>query len=1428
MATIFFEADFNGVKALNKFQSFINSANSLLSKIKIPNTQQQPTLSSQLNNSIGTSNISTANASVNTLTANLNKANSSGRNLTNTLSAINRIKFSSIAEGIVALGTAISQITAPLANISSESLEFGKALETQRIRLAEYSGSVANSIKVTEDFRRALGNIPISEVDATKSLANLTDALNPYGKGIEESSIILSGFTKSVAKAGGSQEDLREVLNQVNQIIRKNKIEVQEDLIPIFQRTSGITAALFKEFGTADLTSLQRSGTSALDIVIRLSNELNNLKVPETPALRLARLDAKIKDLKANFGVALLPVLDKFVDLLNTKILPLVDFLVKKFESLSDTSKTIVSVFGAIGLALGPVISFIGLFGNGISALIGLLGTEGLLGFIVGKGVATGAATGTFSAIIAGLGALSIALAKIIVIATLIAAAIGTIYLAYKNNFAGIQDRFTQSINSIKTIFNDLTGFISNWWERNGNNSIKALQVIYQKIVSLLRIVEPYIKDIVDLLFEVSEILRNSVLSTIANVIKDFLDLLEAVINFINGDTTKAVEKWNVFFESSGKRWIKVFDTILFYVNNFWLKLQSILLRLTEFVLNKIVDAIEAIPSILVFILNTEQQRIANFISFVIDKFSTLPDVIGNALLKLFQILKDLFFRLINFTANFFSDPLNIKMILDVYNNLGKILGNGLISSIINELKNGFPTVRNWIRQLAKAAGDAGRQAEKEYQSRELQEDIKSSDSTFVEGSQVDTPIPGQEPKSIVNNNLVNQKALPDKDSFDNSNIINVKEFRSKIISLGLQESFSLLEIILKQELGKVDGVGAESLRQAVSSAESKKLLDINSKLKNLELQKEKLAEDDYNRQKVSLESQALASKIAFTRIDAIVDLIKVYKDLEIENKKLVENGIKEITKVKESKENEATKNAASNIILDNVRNATRKNLNDANDKVSSILLEMNNNVNELTEEKLNNAREFANQLEKIIDSKDILTIELSRKLIEESRAKTQRNIKNVESLRNANILSPEAADEKIALLQRNEFQDRQLELELEIDIKKKDLAKETSSIKQDILKTEIRLLQLKQNEIAQEELTFNTERKKLLEEQKIKLEREKLAQLKDENDKARRELEESERNQSISGQRLKDARKIIDLQDIYIERKTLELDLNELLKTQSKEMTDIEKERFEIEKQRIELKLKELEDKEKEVNNPSDVSEGPSLTDIFSIDNLEESSSVLETYLDNLVAKIRQKAQEAQEAGRAWQSVFRGIGASAISMAGTAIGALKNQLAVFIQTGKFSVKALRAEVAEKLKIRGREMAIEAAWHALRAIYYAFIGNPAKAAAHGLQAAGLAALAAITYGAGKIVGIGTGGSSKDNTSSNATQQEQSNANAGILTNEAKKPIEKDIIVNTIINQELRREDGILINTVVKGTSQGGALTKATLNNQSGFLVPSIP
>ena len=327
------------------------------------------------------------------------------------------------------------------------------------------------------------------------------------------------------------------------------------------------------------------------------------------------------------------------------------------------------------------------------------------------------------------------------------------------------------------------------------------------------------------------------------------------------------------------------------------------------------------------------------------------------------------------------------------------------------------------------------------------------------------------------------------------------------------------------------------------------------------------------------------------------------------------------------------------------------------------------------------------------------------------------------------------------------------------------------------------------------------------------------------------KEIEQLQKLGQITDYEAETRRNNIDLLRIEIEQQRVKLQIDEIdgtLKVEKNEQLRKElilrRDSLVLRAQELSLEGRNAQSPPRGASNGADNQTGAGVAGTSAANSFFNGSSLLGglgnvgTYFDQLAEKWLQSSQQAQKGATGWKNVFGGVKSAAASTAKSVIGGLQSQLQAFIETGKFSLTALRKQIADELKARAISYAIDAAFHFIKGIYYA--SNPFtawKAPGEFTAAQGMAALAAVSGGAGIALGIGTG----DKSSAGAANgQAQSNANSRNGVDDAStfnptvRPLQKfEASVVLRVENIVRTDEGKIVRTLVDNVNNNGAIRR---------------
>lgn len=351
-------------------------------------------------------------------------------------------------------------LTAPLALAAKKAISAASDLQESFTKTQQVFGTASESIvKFAEDSGAAIGLSKKAALDYASTFGLILQA----GGATEEASAQMS---TALAKLSA---DLASFFNvDIEEAALKLKSGLVGETEPL--RAFGVllsenavkakAAAMgFKEAGgqLSEQAKVQARYAIILDQTRKAQGDF--ARTSDGLANQSRILKAEITNLSAEFGEILLPYVKEAVSWVRD--------LVQKFKALPPETKRTIVAFGAIAAAAGPLLLLFGSIGNAVSGLIAGWGTLSKFGGLLAR---------AFSASGGAVGILRGALAALTGPIGVVIAALTALYLAWKNNFAGIRNivmGFAQKVEemlwdvwtNVKSTFDQIWPIIVDAWE---------------------------------------------------------------------------------------------------------------------------------------------------------------------------------------------------------------------------------------------------------------------------------------------------------------------------------------------------------------------------------------------------------------------------------------------------------------------------------------------------------------------------------------------------------------------------------------------------------------------------------------------------------------------------------------------------------------------------------------------------------------------------------------------------------------------------------------------------------------------------------------------------------------------------------------------------------------------------------------------------
>lgn len=278
---------------------------------------------------------------------------------------------------------------------------------------AVIGGSAIKAFADMEKLEKSLTAIAGSSSAAQEQLSRLrTLALEPgidleqavqasirlqtVGYNAEQAEQAILQMSKAVTLAGGTADDLGEVIRQMTQMESRGKI-LQEDFAVIQERVPNIGIALKQAFGTTNIQAIRDSSISVREFNDRLIQAIATNQTYQSvqggTANAITNFQSALRQALATVGKAIND--NANITVILDKLTAVVERLAKGFAGLSPRMQSIIIYSTAFLAALGPVLFALGTFASilpTITSGVTLLAKS--FGGIIGVFKVLGGATG--------------------------------------------------------------------------------------------------------------------------------------------------------------------------------------------------------------------------------------------------------------------------------------------------------------------------------------------------------------------------------------------------------------------------------------------------------------------------------------------------------------------------------------------------------------------------------------------------------------------------------------------------------------------------------------------------------------------------------------------------------------------------------------------------------------------------------------------------------------------------------------------------------------------------------------------------------------------------------------------------------------------------------------------------------------------------
>jgi phage-related protein len=555
------------------------------------------------------------------------------------------------AAAMVGVGIAAGAATAAVAGLGKLAID---AAPVEGLRLA-FEGLATSSGQSMDELLAALQKGSSGMVSQRDLMMSYNQAAQLVGTTFANELPTAMGYLSKVSAATG--QDMGFMLDSLVKGVGRLSPMILDNLgiqVSLEEATSRAAQMFGVEADALDKSQVQ---AGMMNVVLEklAANTAAMPDVSDSAAAGLARMKATIQDTKDRIGLALLPVLNKFLGIVD-KFLPYLQPVIDLFETrlvpiLSLVADNFAAFFGAL-LEGQPVTSALALLFQDLlpadiiegitSGLAGIVGwIQDLIAAVqpyVEQAAAWIAANVELQDVLIALGVAIAAIvvpalvsvvtaaAPILLVAAALIGAVALLRSAWENDFLGIRTFIEETLAKIKA-----------WWAEHGDAIVAKATEIYQRI-------------------------------------KDGIGVAIMVIRAVINRVLEQIKAW----------WAEHGDTIMTVARNAWDTIKTIV----ETVINTVKGIIDAVG----LAIEGDWRGFGEKLREIWDNiWQAILRILGNAWANIKAVVGDL-----------------VRSILDFFRNVDwGALGKGIIQGIINGIKNGVGALIDAVKAAAQAALDA-------------------------------------------------------------------------------------------------------------------------------------------------------------------------------------------------------------------------------------------------------------------------------------------------------------------------------------------------------------------------------------------------------------------------------------------------------------------------------------------------------------------------------------------------------------------------------------------------------------------------------------------------------------------------------------------------------------------------------------------------
>ena len=582
---------------------------------------------------------------------------------------------------VVAAGTALSALTIKTANTVDEINDNAKKLgiSVEALQKYEYAAKLLGSS--TEDMDKALSKTnSILGAIASGNGDSVADSLAMIGLSVED----LAGLNTEEAfdkirNALAGVEDAS-VRTAVANDFFGEKLGTQ--LAPVLSATSSEMDSLkdkAEEYGIYTQEEADISGT--------FNDSLDNLK-------------QSVSALAMSFAATLLPTLEKVINAIREKVIPVVQKLINWWTNLSKGMKVTIGVFLGVVTALGPVLVTVGKLIPVIKTLV--TSFTAVKGAVSIMGVAVKASTAGWAALIAIIAVILLQNESFRALLKRVFDMLQEVFLILAKLIDKLISALKPILDEIIEVLNVVIDILVNSLNQILDALMGVVDVVIGLIESLLPIVEQIVNMLIDVLVPVIQLIE-MILVPVAEVIKVIIGLMvqiiQVVVELINSVIGVVIEIIQVIVDILGVI-IELIVNLLDILIEILEPILEIIIALLEPLFTFIGIIIEIISSLigvlapLIETLLTPILYILQVVSTLLEFISPVLEILANVIKTIIMPVLQVLFQILKPILDLLNGIMSaIQWIFDKVGNIfgwiGNLFGWGNSSAATETVSNG-------------------------------------------------------------------------------------------------------------------------------------------------------------------------------------------------------------------------------------------------------------------------------------------------------------------------------------------------------------------------------------------------------------------------------------------------------------------------------------------------------------------------------------------------------------------------------------------------------------------------------------------------------------------------------------------------------------------------------------------------------------------